>query len=433
MMNENLLKEELQVTLKSQGEELILDTFEQEYKEVGIEIVIQENEIDTEAFYVEEIFMSKKGEIVSKVKEAIKEKQKDLPNTLTPEQRQVEIRKLTMEIYNEFEVEYLANIKQYVFDNWDRLVTETKRRKEALNPKVETGIELVPQYEKVEMESIPSQPEPQIEALTPVVEQVKVEEIKAEIKPVVESNSILDFNEYEFKEKYQKYYMEEMPPLDKIEIIDNGAEYKSTDKRLSIKLPNGLILNEKDRTTNKNMNVMWWYAWDEAHKNNKSDTIDYSAKNTIKNELFSQYFITKTRIEVAEGTYEIPQPEISTHVSLPVETKDELLPNGNTLRTYLEEDGMKVEMNPNKEVVSVNGIELDFGWFNKINVLRRFSPDDLVRSEYYREQIALKKEKEEDELIPDFTKLKVDFTKLKVEKKEEIQLPSFAMDLGMGV
>ena len=117
MKNENLLKEELQVTLKSQGEELILDTFEKEYKETGTEIVIQENEIDTEAFYVEEIFMSKKGEIVSKVKEAIKEKQKDLPNTLTPEQRQVEIRKLTMEIYNEFEMEYLANIKQYVFDN----------------------------------------------------------------------------------------------------------------------------------------------------------------------------------------------------------------------------------------------------------------------------------------------------------------------------
>ena len=83
-------------------------------------------------------------------------------------------------------------------------------------------------------------------------------------------------------------------------------------------------------------------------------------------------------------------------------------------------------MNPNKEVVSVNGIELDFGWFNKINVLRRFSPDDFVRSEYYREQVALKKEKEDDELIPDFTKLKVG-------KKEEIQLPSFAMDLGMGV
>ena len=90
MKNENLLKEELQITLKSQGEELILDTFEQEYKETGTEIVIQENEIDTEAFYVEEIFMSKKGEIVSKVKEAIKEKQKDLPNTLTPEQRQTE-------------------------------------------------------------------------------------------------------------------------------------------------------------------------------------------------------------------------------------------------------------------------------------------------------------------------------------------------------
>lgn len=425
-MNENLLKEELQVTLKSQGEELILDTFEKEYKETCTEIVIQENEIDTEAFYVEEIFMSKKGEIVSKVKEAIKDKQKDLPSTLTPEQRQVEIRKLTMEIYNEFEVEYLANIKQYVFDNWDRLVSETKRRKEALNPKVETGIELVPQYEKVEIESTPNQPEPQIEALTPVVEQVKVEEIKAEIKPVVESNSILDFNEYEFKEKYQKYYMEEMPPLDKIEIIDNGVEFKATDKRLSIKLPNGLILHEKDRTINNNKNVMLWYIWDEAHKTNKTDTIDYASKNTIKNEIFSQYFITKTRIEVAEGTYEIPQPEISTHISLPVETKDELLPNGNTLRTYLEEDGMKVEMNPNKEVVSVNGIELDFGWFNKINVLRRFSPDDYLRSEHYREQIKLKEEKEEDELIPDFTKLRV-------EKKEEIPLPSFAMDLSIGI
>ena len=426
MTNKNLLKEELQITLKSQGEELILDTFESEYKEIGTEIVIQENEIDTEAFYVEEIFMSKRGEIVSKVKEAIKEKQKDLPNTLTPEQRQIEIRKLTMEIYNEFEVEYLANIKQYVFDNWDRLVIETKRRKEALAPKIETGIELVPQYEKVEIESIPSQPEPQIEVLAPIVEQVKVEEIKAEIKPIVESNSILDFNDYEFKEKYQKYYIEEMPPLDKIEIIDNGEEFKSTDKRLSIKLPNGLVLHEKDRTTNKNPNVMLWYIWDEAHKTNKTDTIDYASKNTIKNEIFSQYFITKTRIEISEGTYEINQPEISTHVSLPVETKDEILPNGKTVRTYLEEDGMRVEMNPNKEVVSVNGIELDFGWFNKINVLRRFSPDDLVRSEYYREQIKLKEEKEEDELIPDFTKLRV-------EKKEEIQLPSFAMDLSTGV
>ena len=426
MKNENLLKEELQITLKSQGEELILDTFESEYKETGTEIVIQENEIDTEAFYVEEIFMSKKGEIVSKVKEAIKEKQKDLPNTLTPEQRQIEIRKLTMEIYNEFEVEYLANIKQYVFDNWDRLVIETKRRKEALAPKIETGIELVPQYEKVEIESIPSQPEPQIEVLAPIVEQVKVEEIKAEIKPIVESNSILDFNDYEFKEKYQKYYIEEMPPLDKIEIIDNGEEFKSTDKRLSIKLPNGLVLHEKDRTTNKNPNVMLWYIWDEAHKTNKTDTIDYASKNTIKNEIFSQYFITKTRIEISEGTYEINQPEISTHVSLPVETKDEILPNGNTVRTYLEEDGMRVEMNPNKEVISVNGIELDFGWFNKINVLRRFSPDDYVRSEHYREQIKLKEEKEEDELIPDFTKLRV-------EKKEEIPLPSFAMDLSTGV
>ena len=49
-----------------------------------------------------------------------------------------------------------------------------------------------------------------------------------------------------------------------------------------------------------------------------------------------------------------------------------------------------------------------------------------MRSEYYREQVALKKEKEDEELIPDFTKLKV-------EKKEEIQLPSFAMDLGIGV
>ena len=429
MKNENLLKEELQITLKSQGEELILDTFESEYKEIGTEIVIQENEIDTEAFYVEEIFMSKKGEIVSKVKEAIKEKQKDLPNTLTPEQRQIEIRKLTMEIYNEFEVEYLANIKQYVFDNWDRLVIETKRRKEALAPKIETGIELVPQYEKVEIESIPSQPEPQIEVLAPIVEQVKVEEIKAEIKPIVESNSILDFNDYEFKEKYQKYYIEEMPPLDKIEIIDNGEEFKSTDKRLSIKLPNGLVLHEKDRTTNKNPNVMLWYIWDEAHKTNKTDTIDYASKNTIKNEIFSQYFITKTRIEISEGTYEINQPEISTHVSLPVETKDEILPNGNTVRTYLEEDGMRVEMNPNKEVVSVNGIELDFGWFNKCNVLKRFSPDDFVRSEYYREQIKLKEEKEEDEFIPDFTKLRVDFTG----KKEEIQLPSFAMDLSIGV
>ena len=426
MTNKNLLKEELQITLKSQGEELILDTFESEYKEIGTEIVIQENEIDTEAFYVEEIFMSKKGEIVSKVKEAIKEKQKDLPNTLTPEQRQIEIRKLTMEIYNEFEVEYLANIKQYVFDNWDRLVIETKRRKEALAPKIETGIELVPQYEKVEIESIPSQPEPQIEVLAPIVEQVKVEEIKAEIKPIVESNSILDFNDYEFKEKYQKYYIEEMPPLDKIEIIDNGEEFKSTDKRLSIKLPNGLVLHEKDRTTNKNPNVMLWYIWDEAHKTNKTDTIDYASKNTIKNEIFSQYFITKTRIEISEGTYEINQPEISTHVSLPVETKDEILPNGNTVRTYLEEDGMRVEMNPNKEVVSVNGIELDFGWFNKINVLKRFSPDDFVRSEHYREQIKLKEEKEEDELIPDFTKLRV-------EKKEEIQLPSFAMDLSTGI
>ena len=426
MTNKNLLKEELQITLKSQGEELILDTFESEYKETGTEIVIQENEIDTEAFYVEEIFMSKKGEIVSKVKEAIKEKQKDLPNTLTPEQRQIEIRKLTMEIYNEFEVEYLANIKQYVFDNWDRLVIETKRRKEALAPKIETGIELVPQYEKVEIESIPSQPEPQIEVLAPIVEQVKVEEIKAEIKPIVESNSILDFNDYEFKEKYQKYYIEEMPPLDKIEIIDNGEEFKSTDKRLSIKLPNGLVLHEKDRTTNKNPNVMLWYIWDEAHKTNKTDTIDYASKNTIKNEIFSQYFITKTRIEISEGTYEINQPEISTHVSLPVETKDEILPNGNTVRTYLEEDGMRVEMNPNKEVVSVNGIELDFGWFNKINVLRRFSPDDYLRSEHYREQIKLKEEKEEDELIPDFTKLRV-------EKKEEIQLPSFAMDLSTGI
>ena len=429
MKNENLLKEELQITLKSQGEELILDTFESEYKEIGTEIVIQENEIDTEAFYVEEIFMSKKGEIVSKVKEAIKEKQKDLPNTLTPEQRQIEIRKLTMEIYNEFEVEYLANIKQYVFDNWDRLVIETKRRKEALAPKIETGIELVPQYEKVEIESIPSQPEPQIEVLAPIVEQVKVEEIKAEIKPIVESNSILDFNDYEFKEKYQKYYIEEMPPLDKIEIIDNGEEFKSTDKRLSIKLPNGLVLHEKDRTANKNPNVMLWYIWDEAHKTNKTDTIDYASKNTIKNEIFSQYFITKTRIEISEGTYEINQPEISTHVSLPVETKDEILPNGNTVRTYLEEDGMRVEMNPNKEVVSVNGIELDFGWFNKCNVLKRFSPDDFVRSEYYREQIKLKEEKEEDEFIPDFTKLRVDFTG----KKEEIQLPSFAMDLSTGI
>ena len=426
MTNKNLLKEELQITLKSQGEELILDTFESEYKETGTEIVIQENEIDTEAFYVEEIFMSKKGEIVSKVKEAIKEKQKDLPNTLTPEQRQIEIRKLTMEIYNEFEVEYLANIKQYVFDNWDRLVIETKRRKEALAPKIETGIELVPQYEKVEIESIPSQPEPQIEVLAPIVEQVKVEEIKAEIKPIVESNSILDFNDYEFKEKYQKYYIEEMPPLDKIEIIDNGEEFKSTDKRLSIKLPNGLVLHEKDRTTNKNPNVMLWYIWDEAHKTNKTDTIDYASKNTIKNEIFSQYFITKTRIEISEGTYEINQPEISTHVSLPVETKDEILPNGNTVRTYLEEDGMRVEMNPNKEVVSVNGIELDFGWFNKCNVLKRFSPDDFVRSEYYREQVKLKEEKEEDELIPDFTKLRV-------EKKEEIPLPSFAMDLSTGI
>ncbi len=426
MTNKNLLKEELQITLKSQGEELILDTFGSEYKETGTEIVIQENEIDTEAFYVEEIFMSKKGEIVSKVKEAIKEKQKDLPNTLTPEQRQIEIRKLTMEIYNEFEVEYLANIKQYVFDNWDRLVIETKRRKEALAPKIETGIELVPQYEKVEIESIPSQPEPQIEVLAPIVEQVKVEEIKAEIKPIVESNSILDFNDYEFKEKYQKYYIEEMPPLDKIEIIDNGEEFKSTDKRLSIKLPNGLVLHEKDRTTNKNPNVMLWYIWDEAHKTNKTDTIDYASKNTIKNEIFSQYFITKTRIEISEGTYEINQPEISTHVSLPVETKDEILPNGNTVRTYLEEDGMRVEMNPNKEVVSVNGIELDFGWFNKCNVLKRFSPDDFVRSEYYREQIKLKEEKEEDELIPDFTKLRV-------EKKEEIPLPSFAMDLSIGI
>ena len=433
MKNGNLLKEELQVTLKSQGEELILDTFESEYKETGTEIVIQENEIDTEAFYVEEIFMSKKGEIVSKVKEAIKEKQKDLPNTLTPEQRQIEIRKLTMEIYNEFEVEYLANIKQYVFDNWDRLVIETKRRKEALAPKIETGIELVPQYEKVEIESIPSQPEPQIEVLAPIVEQVKVEEIKAEIKPIVESNSILDFNDYEFKEKYQKYYIEEMPPLDKIEIIDNGEEFKSTDKRLSIKLPNGLVLHEKDRTTNKNPNVMLWYIWDEAHKTNKTDTIDYASKNTIKNEIFSQYFITKTRIEISEGTYEINQPEISTHVSLPVETKDEILPNGNTVRTYLEEDGMRVEMNPNKEVISVNGIELDFGWFNKINVLRRFSPDDYLRSEHYREQIKLKEEKEEEELIPDFTKLKVDFTKLRVDKKEEIPLPSFAMDLSTGI
>ena len=111
-----------------------------------------------------------------------------------------------MEIYNEFEVEYLDNIKQYVFDNWDRLVIETKRRKEAMAPKIETGIELVPQYEKVEIESIPSQPEPQIEVLAPIVEQVKAEEIKAEIKPIVESNSILDFNDYEFKEKCLSTY-----------------------------------------------------------------------------------------------------------------------------------------------------------------------------------------------------------------------------------
>ena len=39
---------------------------------------------------------------------------------------------------------------------------------------------------------------------------------------------------------------------------------------------------------------------------------------------------------------------------------------------------------------------------------------------------AIFEKTEDEELIPDFTKLKI-------EKKEEIQLPSFAMDLGMGV
>ena len=93
MKNENLLKEELQVTLKSQGEELILDTFEQDYM-YGDEITIQENEIDAESFYVEDIFMSKKGEIVSKVKEAIKEKQKDLPSTLTQSKDKLKLENL---------------------------------------------------------------------------------------------------------------------------------------------------------------------------------------------------------------------------------------------------------------------------------------------------------------------------------------------------
>ena len=118
--------------------------------------------------------------------------------------------------------------------------------------------------------------------------------------------------------------------------------------------------------------------------------------------------------------------EISNELIQFIESSPSMFHSIKTIRTYLEEDGMRVEMNPNKEVVSVNGIELDFGWFNKINVLRRFSPDDYVRSEHYREQIKLKEEKEEDELIPDFTKLRV-------EKKEEIQLPSFAMDLSTGI
>ena len=44
---------------------------------------------------------------------AIKEKQKDLPNTLTPEQRQDEIRKLTMEIYNEFDHTCLGSGEEF--------------------------------------------------------------------------------------------------------------------------------------------------------------------------------------------------------------------------------------------------------------------------------------------------------------------------------
>lgn len=413
MKNKELLIEELEVTGVSQVLELINDVAEVVISEPKEELPITESEVDIEAMTMDDLFEKGKADTKIKVEAKIREKQPQL-SRLTPEERAMEIRKITLAYWEEFQAKYLTKeaLSKYIDDNWDSILAEVKRRKE-----------LKKQDEQLANES---QPEPQIEVLTPIVEQVKVEEIKAEIKPIVESNSILDFNDYEFKEKYQKYYIEEMPPLDKIEIIDNGEEFKSTDKRLSIKLPNGLVLHEKDRTTNKNPNVMLWYIWDEAHKTNKTDTIDYASKNTIKNEIFSQYFITKTRIEISEGTYEINQPEISTHVSLPVETKDEILPNGNTVRTYLEEDGMRVEMNPNKEVVSVNGIELDFGWFNKCNVLKRFSPDDFVRSEYYREQIKLKEEKEEDELIPDFTKLRV-------EKKEEIQLPSFAMDLSTGI
>ena len=107
-----------------------------------------------------------------------------------------------------------------------------------------------------------------------------------------------------------------------------------------------------------------------------------------------------------------------------IEQNGEQLISAKELHEFLEVKSKFADWVKNR--IEKYGFELDFGWFNKVNVLRRFSPDDFVRSEYYREQIALKKEKEDEELIPDFTKLKV-------EKKGEIKLPSFAMDLGMGV
>lgn len=387
MKNKELLIEELEVTGVSQVSELINDVAENVISEPQEELPITESEVDVEAMAMDDLFEKGKADTKLKVEAKIKEKQPQL-SKLTPEERAIEIRKITLAYWEEFQAKYLTEeaLGKYIDDNWDNILAEVKRRKE-----------LKKQNEQISNES---QPELEIKQEEVTTEQV-IDQVTEQVK--TDLNEPNGFEKYTFNEKYGKYfYPDKDSPV--LELIDNGAEFTSTEKRLSAKLPDGMVI---PMLKVGSLPVLMYSVLLQQNK-----PVPAYMKKQLAEAIFSQHFITELDIQKLEFT--VPDDnydDISEHKSIPVEMKDTILNNGNTLREYLDEQNLKIELTPDKKTVNINGVPLDKDWNDKLNISRSSNPFLFVESDYYKNYMKQQEEPKQLEIDLPF-----------IQKKEEPKL-----------
>lgn len=130
MLRENVLKKEIKSALEMEERELTLDTLVSSNLETR-EPEITNDEIDVEAEFAIDKF---KEENEARLKRTVKQKlEVELKNkNLTPEERKVTIRKITLEVYEEFTREFEVRFKKWLDENWEELLKEARARKERL-------------------------------------------------------------------------------------------------------------------------------------------------------------------------------------------------------------------------------------------------------------------------------------------------------------